>query len=219
MQDCSQILRCNEPPLSRLVAQYEDPILGFAVEAGVTYEMQDVKFIAAQLSLQDRKPGCCEALEPYLPAADEPCQGLVQTGPLAFDIEGGIVGRARDHHQNFERRIDFKGSDALRQVEVADERRIFRQRQEAVEPDVVEVFPRDIIEPRCVGNAQTQPCVLRLGFAQAAAPAVPDIAADALAIAGSRSSGDRLSLPISNPGVMWFTPAIFFEPPLPSRRG
>jgi hypothetical protein len=134
---------------------------------------------AAEFSLQDREPRLAQAMQPHLAAADRPGQCHVQPRPLVFDVEAGVVRRARDHHQDFEPSIDWERPDALGQVEEADKRGIFRQRQEAVEVGVIEIFPRDIIEFGRVGNAQAQAQsgILRLRLSHAGAPASSDIAA------------------------------------------
>src|SRR6266436_5533305 len=73
---------------------------------------------------------------------------------------------------------------------------VYSERDKPVERFVVEIFPGDIIEPGSIGNAQakTQPRVLRLGFAQAAAPAVPDIAAEESLIKTLAQGLDRFHL-------------------------
>ncbi len=97
----------------------------------------------------------------------------------AFDVERRVVRRARNHRQHANRRRHRNRLQHLRQVHVADERRLDRQGEKAVDALDVEELPRQIGQCR-VGQAQphADTGVVALGLVDAAAQAGPHVAAE-----------------------------------------
>jgi hypothetical protein len=73
MQHSPETLRRDQTPVPRLIAQDKNALLGFAIEAAMPDEMQNVIFTAAQFSAQRRKGCFREKIEFHLSAALRLC--------------------------------------------------------------------------------------------------------------------------------------------------
>src|SRR5262249_46501041 len=157
-----------------------DAVLRRLVEAAMPDEMQDVILALSELPLQLAEGRALEADE--IDAARK--LGRVERGgkplPFGLDIERRKVRGVGDDGEDVEGGLDAKAADHLRQVEIADERRVAGQNQEARAALLVEELPREIMQLRRVGDAQAQaqPGIPPVGFIDAAVPAGVDLLAE-----------------------------------------
>jgi hypothetical protein len=148
------------------ILDQQHPILGSFVEAPVTDEVKDVVLSPPQPPLQGRQRSLFQPLQRHQPPLLQVTQGLLQFRPLLFYIERRVVAGARDHHQHPQGRLHRQRLDALRQLQVAHERGLYREDEEAIEGRVVEVLPGHVGQLGCIGQPQpdAQPCVLPVGL-------------------------------------------------------
>ena len=134
---------------------------------------------AAQSPLQRSERRLLHPFERQRAGLDQVAERLVEPLPLPFDVERRVVRRARNHRQHANRRRHRNRLQHLRQVHVADERRLDRQREKAVDALDVEELPRQVGQCR-VGQAQphADTGVVALGLVDAAAQAGPHVAAE-----------------------------------------
>jgi hypothetical protein len=89
------------------------------IECAVSYEMENVILVAAELPLQRLERRGLKALHHQPTFLHDRPECLVQLGPFALDVEGRISGWTRDQAQHSEWRLGRKGVHALGQVHVS----------------------------------------------------------------------------------------------------
>jgi hypothetical protein len=164
------------------ILENQHTILLLFVEAAVSDEVEDVVLPLTQAALQLGQRRVLLPLDLDQPALFEIRQRFVHLGRLAFHVELREVGRARDHHQHAQRRRHGERADALGQFEVAHDRRLDREAEEAVHARVVEKLPGQVSERRGLPQMQphAQADALTIRLVEAAAQAAADVAGEDL---------------------------------------
>ena len=135
--------------------------------------------LASKPALQRLEAGGLQPLDRELPGGHPIRERFIEPRPFPLHVQRLKVARAGDHHQHANRRFDGDRLDPLRQIHVADERRVDRQRDEAIDGAVVQELPRDVDHARIAqAQADAKAGVLAAGLVDAAAEARLDVAAE-----------------------------------------
>lgn len=119
-----------------LALEHDEAVLVVPIECAVPDVVEDVVDARLELVLQRREGRAGEPDELDQPGRARLRERLLEEPPLALDVElhVAVIGRVRDHDERAQRRRHLERPDALGQADVADERRLLGEREEA--PDL-----------------------------------------------------------------------------------
>ena len=125
----------------RLILEQQRAFAARVVEAAVPDVMDDVVRVGADGAGQREEVGRLEPVDRHGPGLDERLERRLELRSFHFGIQGLLIGGRAHDPQDPERELDIQRSPWSRQVEVPDDWRPGRDRQEV--GGVVEVLPGD----------------------------------------------------------------------------
>ena len=157
MQQHAQFLSADRPAAFGLVHHEQHAVLGVLVKGAVTDEVEDVILTPPQAALQRRQRRLSEPFNGHQALRAKIGHRLLQLGPLPVCVQRWIAAGRRDHRQDPDGRLHGQRTDALGEVEIANEWRLARENEEAVEGRIVEELPGQIGQLRRGSQVQAQP--------------------------------------------------------------
>src|SRR6185503_8232533 len=146
----SQELPAHREMFALLILQHQHSIPDIRIKLSMPDEVKDVNILLAQSLPKSRQRCPLQSLEYYRLFPGQLLDRFGQFLPLGFDIKLNLIAGAGNHDQNTQRRLDPQRLNASWNLHVTHDRRIRRERQEAAEKRIVEIFPGQVCEFRYV---------------------------------------------------------------------
>ena len=178
-QQSPEVGRRHALRLARVVEEDDHALATNLVEAAMADEVEDVPRPLPEdlLQVARRAAGHPDEFDQAPPG--EIREGRVEPLPLAIDVERGKVGRTDYHPQNAQGRLHEEWRHRLRQRDVPDHRRMFRQGHIVAAAGIEQVLPGECGQlGRLEAKLDAHPGVLASGLAPGGLEPAEDVAAE-----------------------------------------